>query len=47
MPAIQEAVSAKVFAIRQAASMTNGAGSVYEGKYHRGHGPLPVDAGCL
>ena len=31
MPAIQEAVSAKVFAIRQAASMTNGAGSVYEG----------------
>ena len=31
MPAIQEAVSAKVFAIRQAAAMINGAGKVHEG----------------
>ena len=31
MPAKQEAVSAKVFAIRQAASTTNGAGRAPEG----------------
>ena len=32
MPAIQEAVSARVLGPEQAASTTSGAGSVYEGK---------------
>ena len=31
MPAIQEAVSAKVYAIRQTAAMNNGAGRAPEG----------------
>ena len=41
MPAIQKAVSARVLGPEQAAATTNGAGSVYEGKYHRGHAPPP------
>ena len=40
MPAIQEVVSAMVCGHEQAASTTNGAARVHEGKHHRGHGPL-------
>ena len=40
MPAIQEVVSAMVCGHEQAASTTNGAARVQEGKHHRGHGPL-------
>ena len=40
MPAIQDVVSAMVCGHEQAASTTNGAARVHEGKHHRGHGPL-------
>ena len=41
MPAIQEAVNARVLGPEQAASTTNGAGRAPEGKHHREHAPPP------